>query len=135
MRKGILSLLLLLLACGPKVHFIKVGNQEYPPREKGELIQVYLGNDQPEKEYKVIGMVFIKTDRPILFSSETLDSEIIEKLQEEARKHGAHAIIDVGIASDTQILPDPDQITDIRKTKRARAKAIVFTEQGSAIIE
>jgi len=127
MRKGIVSLLLLFLACGPKAHFIEVGDQQYPRRQKGEPVQVYFGDDQPEKEYKIIGIVFIETDRPIL-SSETMDSEIIEKFQEEARKHGAHAIIDVGIASDTHTLP-------LRKTKHARAKAIVFTERDSTTIE
>lgn len=135
MRKGILSILLLLLSCGPKVHFIKVGNQEYPSREKGEPVLVYLNDERPEREYKVIGMVFIEIDRPILFSSETPDSKVIEKLQEEARKHGAHAIIDLEIASDIRVLPDPDEVTDIRKMKRAQAKAIVFVEQGNAAIE
>jgi hypothetical protein len=129
MRKGILSLLLLLLACGSKIHFIKVGNQEYPPREKGEPVLVYLSNERPEKEYKIIGMVFVETDRPILFSSETPDPEIIDLLQKGAGKHGAHAIIDLEIASDIQVLPDPDQVADIRKMKRAQAKAIVFIEQ------
>lgn len=136
MRKSLFYLLLLLLlSCGPKVHFIKVGNQEYPSREKGELVLVYLNDERPEREYKVIGMVFIEIDRPILFSSETPDSKVIEKLQEEARKHGAHAIIDLEIASDIRVLPDPDELTDIRKMKRAQAKAIVFVEQGNAAIE
>ncbi|NUQ40678.1 MAG: hypothetical protein HUU32_04725 [Calditrichaceae bacterium] len=136
MRKSLFYLLLLLLlSCGPKVHFIKVGNQEYPSREKGEAVLVYLNGERPEREYKVIGMVFIEIDRPILFSSETPDSKVIEKLQEEARKHGAHAIIDLEIASDIRVLPDPDELTDIRKMKRAQAKAIVFVEQGNAAIE
>jgi len=136
MRKSIFYLLLLLLiSCGPKVHFIKVGNQEYPPREKGELVQVYLDDERPEREYKVIGMVFVETDRPILFSSETPDWKMIEKLQAEARKHGAHAIIDLEIASDIQVLPDPDEVTDVRKMKRAQAKAIVFVEQESSAME
>ncbi|MCK6618939.1 MAG: hypothetical protein L6Q94_00380 [Calditrichia bacterium] len=96
---------------------------------------MYLNGERPEREYKVIGMVFIEIDRPILFSSETPDSKVIEKLQEEARKHGAHAIIDLEIASDIRVLPDPDELTDIRKMKRAQAKAIVFVEQGNAAIE
>jgi hypothetical protein len=130
-NKKFLALLPLffLWGCGPKVHFIQVGEDDYPGKPKDYEVLIYWGDNKPEKEYRVIGMVFIETDSPILFSPQISDSKVVNALKKEAKKHGADAIMDFTITSGYENLPDPDFVIDIRKTKRAEAKAVVFVEQ------
>jgi hypothetical protein len=115
-----LSILILLsfFSCAPKVHFIKVGWTIYPPKPNEYEILVFREGSKPEKEYRVVGMVFTASD-----------SKILNQLKKEAKKHGADAIIDLKIISNYENLPDPDTIIDRRKTKRAEAKAVVFVEE------
>ena len=126
----VLYLLLFLWGCGPTVHFIQVGKNDYPGKPKDYEILVFFEGDKPEKDYRVIGMVFIDTDSPLLFSPQIPDSKVVNALKKEAKKHGADAIIDLKVTSDYEKLPDPDLLViDIRKTKRAEAKAIIFVEE------
>ena len=129
----LLLLLLLILGCGPKVHFIKVGNEYYPPKQNDYEVLVFLNDVRPEKEYKVVGMVFIETESALLFPPQISDSKVINKLKKEAKKRGADAIIDLKITSDTQVLPDNFMTAEVKRMKRAQAKAIVFINNNNDI--
>jgi hypothetical protein len=126
-----LSILILLsfFSCAPKVHFIKVGWTIYPPKPNEYEILVFREGSKPEKEYRVVGMVFTEVASDILDPFQASDSKILNQLKKEAKKHGADAIIDLKIISNYENLPDPDTIIDRRKTKRAEAKAVVFVEE------
>lgn len=120
--------LFLILSCGPKVHFIKVGNTDYPSRRKDRNIPVFLAGRTIEKEYRVIGMMFIETETDFfsLTESEISDLEIIKKLKKEAGKYGADALIDLKITSDTELIPDGFLSVDVKQMKRVQAKAVIF---------
>ncbi len=126
MNKKFLTLLLLLVfGCGPQVHiqFMQVGNKYYPPKPGDYEVVVFISDEPPEKEYEVIGMVFVETE------SEISDPEIVNHFKNEAKKYGADAIIDVHIVLESQ--PDADatiSFLDTHLVKRAEAKAIVFID-------
>ena len=122
-------LLLFIVECGPTAHFIKVGKDDYPVKPEDYEVLVFWGNTKPEREYRVIGLVFVETESQNLFPSEVTDPEVVNSLKKEAKKHGAEAIMDLKITSGYENLPDPDKFFDRRKTKRAEAKAVVFIEE------
>lgn len=132
MRKKLIVLLTLLmvLGCGPQVHFINVGNEEYLPKPKDYNVQVYFNDVLPEREYKVIGMVFFEDETGLLSSYLVTHPKIINRLKKEAKKRGADAIIVSKISSDHELVPDPNARLDInvKIMKRAEAQAIVFTD-------
>ncbi|GAB4376086.1 MAG: hypothetical protein Kow0042_22060 [Calditrichia bacterium] len=126
-------LLFFFIACAPKVHFIKVGRTNYPPKpEKYEML-VFGENAKPEKEYKVVGMVFIEVATDLLDPFRISDSKIVRQLKKMAKKQGADAIIDLRLTSDLTMIPDLDTIIDPKKIKYARAKAIVFIKNNPSI--
>ena len=119
---------LLLYGCGPKVHFIPVSDNIYPGKSDNFDVLIFWGEDKPDMEYKVIGMVFIETQCPILFPPEVPDSKLINSIKKEARKRGADAVLDFKIDSGFVNIPDPDTIIDRRKTKRVEAKLVSFVK-------
>lgn len=125
----LLPLLLFIFGCGSTAHFIKVGQDDYPGKPEDYEILVFWGNTKPEREYRVIGLVFVETESQNLFPAKVLDSEVVNSLKKEAMKHGADAIIELKITSGYENLPDPDTFYDRRKIKRAEAKAVVFVEE------
>jgi hypothetical protein len=51
MRKNFLSFLLVLFffGCGPKLHFVKVGKEEYPKKPIDYEVIVFFHNEKPER--------------------------------------------------------------------------------------
>ena len=139
MHKKLIILLtfLMVIGCGPQVHlhFINVGNEKYPPQPKDYDVQVFFDDVLPEREYKVIGMVFLEDETGLLFSYPLTDPKIINRFKKEAKQQGADAIIVVKIASDLELVPTTIVPLDInvKQMKRAEAKAIVFTNDNNAI--
>ena len=135
MRLFIQSILLysllgiLILSCAPKVHFIPVSDNIYPGKQDDFDVLIFWGNDKPDMEYRVIGMIFIETNSPILFPPEVPDSKLITSIKKEARKRGADAVLDFKIDSGFVNIPDPDTFIDRRKTKRVEAKLVVFVKK------
>lgn len=127
-KKLSILVLFFLISCAPKVNFIKVGRTNYPPKPKEYEVLVFWEDSKPEKEYKIAGMVFIEVAYDVLDPFQISDSKILNLLKKEAKKHGADALIDFQLTSDLMVLLDPDAIIDPKKTKYARAKAIIFTK-------
>jgi hypothetical protein len=127
-KKFSILILFLLFSCAPKVHFIKVGQTNYPPKPDEYEVLVFNEDSKPEGEYRVIGMVFIEVAYGVLDPFKISDSKIVKQLKKKAKKYGADAIIDLRLTSDLTVIPDPDTIIDPKKIKYARSKAIVFTD-------
>jgi hypothetical protein len=110
---------------------MQVGNKHYPPKPGDYEVVVFISDEPPEKEYEVIGMVFVEAE------PEISDPKIVSHLKKEAKIHGADAIIDFHIALGSQ--PDPAALIPVLDTnlmKRAEAKAIIFIEnEGTATKE
>jgi len=125
-------LLMMLIACGPKVHFLKVGRADYPPKANDYEIIVYLDDREIEQDYKVVGLLFVEITADLFHSHQFSDPEVIEQLKKEARKRGADAITELRLTAEPQIMSDPETIIDIKKVKYAQAKAITFIEENDS---
>ena len=139
MHKKLITLLILFMfiSCGPQVqlHFIDVGDEQYLPKPEGYDVQVFYTDSLPEREYRVIGMVYLEDESYAIIPYLVTDPKIIKLFKIEARKKGADAIIIAKIASDTEVLPAPHATLDfgLKKVKRGEAKAIVFTNGSNAV--
>ncbi len=139
MHKRLMILLIFSVAvgCGPQVQllFVDVGNEEYMSKPSGYDIQVFSSDLPPQREYKVIGMIFLEDESGALIPHLVSDPQIVNLFKKEARKQGADAIIVERIASDTDVVPDPSAPLDfgLKAIKRAEAKAIVFTDDNNAV--
>jgi uncharacterized protein YbjQ (UPF0145 family) len=119
----------MVIACGPKVHFLKVGRADYPPKAKDFEVIVYFDDREIDREYKVVGMLFVEITADLLSTYQFSDPEVIEQLKKEARKRGADAITELRLTTEPQIMSDPETIIDVKKVKYAQAKAITFIEE------
>lgn len=126
---GWFLLSLFIISCGPKVHFITVGRERFPAKEKEAEILVFYTKEKPKQKYKVVGLLFVEDITPTLFPPQVSDPKIIKAFTKAAKKYGADAIIDLKIISGHKNIPDTDRFIDIRKIKRAEAKAIKFIEK------
>lgn len=125
----VLLFFFMAFGCGPQVHFIKVGSEHYPAKPEDYEVLVFISDERPEQDYKVIGMVFVEAEPDDLFSRQASDPKIVGHLKTEAKKHGADAIIDVHIVLGNK--PDPEATLPFLENsavKRAEAKAIVFVD-------
>ena len=118
-------LLLVTLGCGPKVHFMKVGSESYPPKPADEVL-VFRDGERPDKEYKVIGMVFVEVEAGLLQSRQLSDPKTINSLKKAAGKRGADAIFDLQFSTEPQVQPESSTAFNVQLLKCAEAKAIVF---------
>ena len=118
-------LLFVALGCGPKVHFMKVGSESYARKPEDEVI-VFRDGERPDKEYKVIGMVFVEVEAGLLQSRQLSDPKTINSLKKAAGKRGADAIFDLQFSTEPQIYPESNTAFNVQLLKRAEAKAIVF---------
>ncbi|MFQ5641949.1 MAG: hypothetical protein ACE5IR_28575 [bacterium] len=131
-KKLLILLPLLVLGCAPQgllIHFMKVGDKQYPPKPKDYEVLVFINDERPQREYEVIGIVLVEADYERWFLQKTSDQEVLNRLKKEARKHGADALIDVKIALRDK--PDPDaslSFLDGKLMKQAEAMAIVFID-------
>ena len=124
MYKTCLLLLVLFLGgCAASTEcFVKVGDETYPPKPEDYEVLVFAEQELPQEEYIVIGMVYAVTP-PQLGAMH--DEEILDLLKEEARKHGADAIVGVTIG-ESRGSYDVDYQTRAPDHKLGEAKAIVF---------
>lgn len=120
------SALLLLgaIGCGPKVHFMRVGSGSYPPKPADEVV-VFL-DQKPDRDYKVIGMVFIEVEAGLLQTGKLSDPKTINRLKKAAGKRGADAVFDFQFSTEPQIYHESNTGFNVQMLKRAEAKAIVF---------
>ena len=118
------SLLVVALGCGPKVHFMKVGVEDYPPKPADEVV-VFL-DEKPDRDYKVIGMVFVEVEAGLLQTGKLSNPKTINSLKKAAGKRGADAIFDFQFSTEPQIYPESNTSFNVQMLKRAEAKAIVF---------
>lgn len=120
MRKSFVVLFVFLLCgCGATVKdFVRSGPDTYPPKPDGYNVLVFFEGNRSTKEFEVIGMVYAEKEATTAVRWDVVKpEEVIQLLKEEARKHGAEAIIDVKITSSEHRRRD---------WKRGEAKAIIF---------
>jgi len=121
-KSFIVLFFLLLIGCGASVKdFVNSGPEKYPPKPAGYDVLVFFEGDRPTREFKVIGMVHAEKEANTKIRWDIVrPDDVIKLLKEEARKHGADAIIDVKISSAEHRRRD---------WKRGEAKAIVFKSE------
>ena len=124
MRKTCVLLLLLFLSgCAATTEsFVRIGDETYPPKPKDYEVLVFAEGELPQEEYKVIGMVYTVAQREF---GVMYHKEIVDLLKEEARKHGADAIIGVRIGESSRLY-DFDYQVRVPDYKSGEAKAVVF---------
>jgi hypothetical protein len=121
MFKNLSFLIFAMLICGcgaTTTNFVRSGSATLTPKPEGYNVSVYFEGARPEKQFEVVGMVYAEKEANSAVRWDIVKPEIvIELLKEEARKHGADAIIDVKISSAEGTRRD---------WKRGEAKAIIF---------
>ena len=124
MYKTCVFLLLLFLGgCAASTEcFVRVGDETYPPKPKDYEVLVFAEEELAQEEYIVIGMVYAVA--PPQYGA-MHDKEILDLLKEEARKHGADAIVGVTIGESRESY-DVDYHSRAPDHKLGEAKAIVF---------
>ncbi|HEX9653726.1 MAG TPA: hypothetical protein VGA99_08440 [bacterium] len=123
---GAALLLFMALGCGPKVQFLKVGTESYPRKPADYEVIVFPPGERPNKEYKVIGMVFVEVEAGLLQWRELSDPKTINHLKKAAGKRGADAIFDLQFSTEPQVQPESSTAFNVQLLKCAEAKAIVF---------
>ena len=121
MFKNLSFLIITTQICGcgaTTTNFVRSGSETLTPKPEGYDVAVYFEGVRPEKPFEVIGMVYAEKEANSAVRWDVVKPEIvIELLKEEARKHGADAILDVRISSAEGTRRD---------WKRGEAKAIIF---------
>lgn len=122
-------LLFIWTGCAPEVQFLQVGANSYPPKPDVYEVLVFIEGDKPQRDYEVIGMVFVEgdVDQAYIKNGKSVNFEgqgIVDLLKKEAKKHGADAIIDVRINLNRQFEIKPT--FELNTKRKSNAKAIVF---------
>jgi hypothetical protein len=95
---------------------MQVGDETCPAHPEEHEIVVFFGMDRPERDYRVIGMLYIEEN------VNSWDDDWVRHLQQAARRHGADAILDVRT-------PEAKGVFLEASTSQMEAKAIVFVDE------
>jgi hypothetical protein len=127
MAKNTIIFFLIISFCGCTIShstFIRSSEKIYPEKSEGSDILLFFKGDPPQKEYRVLGIVY--AEKHALNSLYIVKPKhIIEMLRNKARKAGADAIMDVRIAF------APTGTIESKDRKLGEAKAIVFVKPKS----
>jgi len=128
MRKSLMILAVIIIAgCArTNTRFIAVGEVKYAAKPSDSTIDVYLGDDAPDREYRVIGLVYTLVEPN---TQVVLDKKIITLLQNEARKRGADAIVEVRIGRSGGEY-NPDYRYHVPEEASGFAKAIIYKKNA-----
>lgn len=130
----LLSGMIWIFACAPRVVYMPVNNVQLPPRSNDTPIPVFTDSNPPPKPYRVIGMLIIDEEVDIFNFTQLTESKIIKKLKQEARKHGADALYIGELKSDVDIVPRDiaSASADVRLTRKAGAYAIAWLPSNNS---
>ena len=128
---GEICILLLIFLGGcarPTTGFMRVGEKKYPAKPKEYEVLVFAEGETPQREYQVIGMVYTIKEHGLAWVER---GTIINRLKQKAKKHGAHAIMDIKIVEWSK--PDNPAVhvlfkygTEMPENISGEAKAILF---------
>lgn len=116
----LISLVLLLTGCFPKVNFMKYVESSYDKTTKVEVFR----NKTIEKDYIEIGELSIKILKGVFYNNE---NDVVIRLKEKAKEIGADAIIILGKETKiNSIKYEDDEDLDIDKNTYLNAIAIKY---------